>query len=255
MISRFLVETDEVIPASAEFIDSDSIEWQSALDVLLPDFFRISEAIFAAASPFFVGGYAKSSIVEPLTYSSTGILVASYRLRPTNEYYESLKQPIPSPENRSGPFSAGIELSIKLLRSFESKGHTLPSKIAVELEICGILEREGFGQLFADNRREIGGLVDGKRYEFYTPVPFDNVNAYRGKALSRQLSLYFENLKDEENTFMISRELVIGNEFGEAVEAIIPLAILYQCAIGYCQRRKDRGRLARLSCAIRELEI
>ena len=254
MITDIIEELIEVAPPTANTDDELSPKWESLSNYFAAKIAAFGGAIFSATRPLLGNSISTHSITEGVVTRKPVVTVAEFRLRPATKYYVELGKAVPSPENPNGPHASGLKLSVLLLRSFEARNQIVPAKIVIEFEVWGHIERAGFGEMLTDYRRPIIKLLQNKGYEFFSSVPFDNVDAYKGKDLTRKLLLYYQNENDNESQFTISRELFADNKMSDAVDAVVPLAVLYDCAMGYSQVRKNRDRFLDLMNVIENVK-
>ena len=246
MISDILKELTKVISSKENVDDVLTHKWESISQYFASKLYDLGNTIISSIKPFLSKSFPNYSVTECLTKRNVDVSVAKYRLRPITKYYLDLNKDIPLPENPKGPHATGLALSLSLLMSFKSRKVVEPAKIIIEFQIEGDIERKAFGEMLNDYNRPIAKLIQKKGYKFFTAVPFNNVDAYKGKDVVRKLSLYYQNIHDNENYFTIYKELTANHEMSDAVKSVIPLAILYDCAMGYSQLRKNRDRMFQL---------
>lgn len=254
MIAQLLQDLDNTLPASEARGESLPDAWESILSRFAPKLYELGSSILAATHPLFGKSLDSHSTVDFLVSRNNAISLAEYRLRPKTTYYTGLHKVVPAPENPTGPSATGLSLAVSLLRAFESRDGVVSSKILLELEIWGDTERAAFGECFQDYRRPITLLLANRQFSFFTSVPFANVDAHNGASVAQKIALYYKNEHDEENQFSISIELTSTDRLADAVRSIFPLAVLYHCAMGYCEPRKNKNRMLRLFPIVANIE-
>ena len=97
-------------------------------------------------------------------------------------------------------------MSLDLRIPFIARNKAFPAQLGLKFDVWGSEERLAFLALLRDYRRPVERLLQGHPYEFFSSVPFDNVDKYRGSDPMKKLELYAENEIDDENQFSLSIE-------------------------------------------------
>ena len=83
----------------------------------------------------------------------------------------------------------------------------------------------------------IGGIAVSAWIAAY----FDNIDQAEDEGICEKLRLYYDN-EDSESNFTVARELGRREIEGEVAKSLLPLAAVYDMALGYCQPQADRTR-------------
>lgn len=219
------------------------LSWQEITNYFAWEMRLLGSMITSCLAPLVGKQFLNHSIEECLVTRKPSGSIAEYRIRPKKDYYIANDREIPAPENPNGKHATGLGISVILYNGISNYSKFISPQIVIEFQIWGIDERLSFGHFLSDYRRLIEKLLYNTKYEFFTPVSFKNVDSHRRKDIFSKLELYYENVHDAENSFTISTGLREKSDISDAVKAIIPLFILYECALGYSQKRKNKDKI------------
>jgi hypothetical protein len=219
--------------------------WDDIIDKFAPRLCELGKRVFNGARDVVGDSFYRHSTAECLVRPKSHIVLAQYRHRPPTQYYTDLHKPLPAPDDPSGYDATGIQVSLDLRIPFIARNKTFPAQLGLKFDVWGSEERLVFLALLRDYRRPVERLLQGHPYAFFSSVPFDNVDKYRGSDPMKKLELYAENEIDDENQFSLSIEYRATDATEDLEISIIPLLVLYDCTIGYAKRRRDRDRMLR----------
>lgn len=208
----------------------------------------VGNGLLAAAKSQIPARLIKESTCELLMSTAPVVVLGEYRLRPRDEYYVKTGSPIPRPANPKGPDACGIELSLMFCRGYAQAfpGRELirsNSHLTIEFSIWGWRERLALLELFADHRRLIERLLAVRGLQVTTATGVVESRSGRVGAAFECLSRYAEVASDGENNISIGKEFPADATPDELLEALVPLAILWDACYGYCKPRKVKDRL------------
>jgi hypothetical protein len=241
MIYSILGELERLYPAAQLTHDELDRNWENIKRIFSPQVSELAQVVTSSITPIINQPVLKKSTIECLNSVEAHISIIEYRIRPGRDYYESLNKEIPAPESINGPHATGCEFSISLRASYPTHKGIVPAQIASEFEIWGYHEREAFKEMYRDYKRPIEMLIQDQNFDFFTAVPFDNVDKYKGKNAIKKLELYFENEADAESCFSLSRDFNIDDTMSDLIKASIPLMALYVCTLHYSNIKKNKG--------------
>lgn len=209
---------------------------------------EVGDNLFAAAKTLIPARLLKESTCELLMSTAPVVVLGEYRLRPRDEYYVKTGSPIPRPANPKGPDACGIELSLMFCRGYPQ---AFPGRepvranahLVVELSIWGWRERLALLSLLADHRRLIERLLAVRGLQVTTATGVVESRSGRVGAAFECLSRYAEVAIDGENNISIGKEFPADATPDELLEALVPLAILWDACYGYCKPQKAKDRL------------
>lgn len=240
MQQRLLRLVEHLVPT--DMPPQDAHQWPDAVRPLVEQFAILADRMFNDLRMATPGRLFDESILEHLVTSRPGVVLCEARLRPESSYYADIGCPVPAPENPDGPNATGLALSILLCRGYPGRASVRQAHLAIELDVWGGYERALFGELLHDHRHTMGGLLNDHGLTLQTAVPFNNVDAAARAPAFNRLQLYFDNPVDEENSFTIGHQVNLGDPPGDALAALVRLAAVYDCAMGYCLQAQDRER-------------
>lgn len=203
-----------------------------------PDMLTLGERVFASALGKVPSRFWRETRGECLLGGQSRVHIAAYRRRPTSQYYKEHGKPIPAPANPYGTHATRLETSVSLVAPGVTAAHLHGS-----FRLKGEEERTAFLALLADFERPLAKLVEGRGYEFTTPIPFLKVDRYRGRDAMKKLLLYAQYAVDEEQEFELSRDFWLTDRLVDVELAMLPLVALFDSVLGYLRRRKDQDRL------------
>lgn len=180
---------------------------------------------------------------EQIIWPSNGIRINEYRIRPKNDYFTTLKKPIPQPDNPSGPSATGVELSVGVCRGISKDKVYYPPFVGIKFDIWGHEERKNFISFFKNYKRPIGILLGNLNLELFTACYFENLKNYSGNDIIKQLELYLSNRIDPEACFSIGKSFNKNADTDKITIVFRNLMILYHCCFGYCKKEKEPDRL------------
>lgn len=183
------------------------------------------------------------SVVEVVVPRQPQIIMAEFRLRPTDSYYDSVGEPRPAPANPSGPHATGIAFHLRICRGFVNGRSWRPSRLSLEFEVWGERERAAFLAMFTDYGRSVQRVLRIPALGFFSACWFDEVQKPASKSAVTQLMRYMTVASDPESCFTLAREFDETATPDQLVAAAVPLLILYDACYGYCKPRKAKGRL------------
>lgn len=240
MQQQLLRLVEHMLPAGTSVHDAE--HWPDTVRPLVDQFVVLADRMFNDLRMATPGRLFNESIVEHLMTSHPGVVLCEARLRPESNYYADIGCAVPAPENPAGLHATGLALSILLCRGYPGRETVRHAHLAIELEVWGGYERALFAELMRDHRHTMAGLLSSRALTLQTAVPFDNVDAAKKAPAFHQLQLYFDNLVDRENCFTVGHQVNLGDPQGEALAALVRLAAVYDCAMGYCLPAQDRER-------------
>lgn len=216
--------------------------WELVLPTYNRSIQRISEILVSDIKHSLPRRVFSESTTELVNCRQPNIIVSEFRFRPISAYYKQVGKSIPAPENPHGYSATGIELSLRLCRSYP-QGHRLHSPcLSVQFSIWGERERSSFREFFLDHRRFVSKLLENRNFKFSTAGPFENVDKFKGSNTPKKLELYLANDLDPENHFAIEKDFHQTHALKDLSECLLHLMVLYDTALGYCRPRKDRDR-------------
>jgi hypothetical protein len=178
-------------------------------------------------------------------YTNTRTLLLTYRhgpticaiqTRPINSYYEQNGDPIPAPDNPTGPTATGLELTVELGTSYDNPHNGRTYHVTLKFEVWGERERVGFRQLYHDYRRPVEVLLRSVPFEF-----FSHTEVYRGSSL-RMLDLYMQE-NEEDSSFSLSIRFAHDADPEQVIRSYAVFTALYEACFRYCVttgKRPDR---------------
>ena len=202
-----------------------------------------TDFLFSTTENLFPSNFLSRSKIEFLQYQPYHIQICSIRIRPENGYYNTLKKPVPRPENPNGYDATGIELDIALSRGFINNYNSYLPSVHVEFTVWGAHERKGFAQFYRNYRRIIEIYLSKCQFEFQTSCVFERLEKYKGNDTAKKLDLYFMQDDDDENTFTLSSTLQINSTREQAIQAFMSLGALYDSCHYYCIRNKNYDKI------------
>lgn len=241
MLEKPLRLLEEIFPSSAA--DVSPSKWNKNLPTICEQLAHVGEELFGITMLSLPKRLSSDSKQELLTNRIPMIQVCKLRLRPQTNYYQSTKQPIPSPENPSGPDATGIELSLSFCRGYAARGVVRLPWFSIEFSVWGGRERAAFMELLRDHRRSVEKLLLVSGLDFATSCVFENLDKYRGFDVFKKLELYFRNAEDPENTFTLGKSFGPKTGTSDLVTTMLIQMALYDSCFGYCRSKKDKDRI------------
>lgn len=241
MLKTTLAELEKAFPITQREIPQ--IVWDKNIPRFLEMISAIGNSCFEVVRATVPRRVFSESKFELLATTERIVSVSEYRLRPHSSYYSNVGKPIPSPENSSGPHATGIEVTLSLLRGFESRAAKHSPVLSIEFRIWGERERGAFCELLADYRRLIELGLAKHEFEFLTTCCFENIDRYTGTNAFKRLELYAANVHDPEWNFALSSSFHAESDLSEVTGALLILVVLYDACFGYCRKRKERDRI------------
>jgi hypothetical protein len=237
MLNQIMKHLDEVFPLSKSPITQE--RWDTARPIFTEYIEEFAlKLIEQIAFDKLRKRLTSESAPEIISSSQPIGMISEFRFRPKNTYYKlNSTLPIPRPENKSGVDATGIELNLALYAWY-----LRPSEFYVTFQVWGENERRNFGNLLQDHRYLIKKLIEIPSIKFNTSYVFDNLEASPSAKTPKKLELYFEN-EDDENYFCLESVFGATSNEQEILQVLTNLAILYDAAMGYCIKRKNRERL------------
>lgn len=217
-------------------------QWMEASAVAAETLWGLSSKLLGAARATFPKRIFVESKQEVLVTREPAIVVAEFRLRPQSSYYNKTAQEVPRPENPKGNDATGIQVGLLLCRRHAIRHRLHGPYLSVEFSVWGKRERASFQEFFSGHRRFIERLLNDSELRFRTSTPFANVERFRGTNAFRKMDLYFENEFDPEHSFTLERTVDSTGTSEELTQALASLTALYDCAVGYCNVKKNRDR-------------
>jgi hypothetical protein len=242
MFQRLLMEADKLFSNNlhTEFTLN---QWRERQHLFLPIFSGDIKPLvdICTRKPFnHIFEFSKS---EYIISQLNSVLIIEFRIRPQNQYYETLQKPIPQPDNPSGPHSTGTELCIGVYRGISKDKVIYPPFVEIKFQIWGHEERKEFISFYKNYRRPMEILLGNLELEFFTSCVFKNLDKYQGTDIIRKLDLYVSNKQDPEAYFSLAKTFNKNAEFDRVAKVFRNLLIVYYCCYGYCQERKELDRI------------
>lgn len=239
MLPRLLQQVESKFPALGPPVTNE--RWDSALPELCDDFAEQASRLVATLQMSMPRRLLEESAQELVASRDPAIVICEFRLRPKSDYFVRMGRAVPSPENPTGPHATGVALSVVLCRGYVSRTGTRPACISVEFDVWGSFERACFANLLRDHGYSIERLLEQRNLNFTTAGPFENIDQAKHEGICKKLRLYYEN-EDPESNFTFARILERQEIEGEVAKSLLPLAALYDMALGYCLPREERTR-------------
>jgi hypothetical protein len=172
-------EIDKIFSSN---IDSDFTldQWKEKLHLFLPLFGREINEMLEICQKEPLASILTFSKLEDVIWLPNGILIAEFRIRPKNNYYDELLKPVPQPDNHQGPINTGIELTVGIYRGTNRDKLIHPPHVTITFKIWGPDERGAFIAFYRDFRRPVEKLLTGLDLDLFTPCCFKNLEKYKG---------------------------------------------------------------------------
>jgi hypothetical protein len=239
MLPRLIQRVEAKFPALGPPVTNEL--WDSALPDLCDDFAEQASRLISTLQMSMPRRLLEESTQELVASRDPAIVICEFRLRPKSSYYARMGRAVPSPENPTGPHATGVALSVVLCRGYVSRTGTRAACISVEFDVWGSFERACFANLLRDHGYSIERLLGKRNLNFTTACPFENIEKTEYEDINKKLHLYYEN-EDPESNFTITRELRHQEVEGEVAKSFLPIAALYDMALGYCLPQEERAR-------------
>lgn len=234
-----LAQLDHLLPFDQPVSDK---HWAAVSETSAEALWSLSSKLLNATTATFPQRISTESMQEVLVTREPAIVVAEFRLRPQSSYYKKTAQEVPRPENPKGDDATGIQVGLLLCRRHAIRHRLHGPYFSVEFSVWGKRERASFQEFFSGHRRFIERLLNDSGLRFRTSTPFSNVDGFRGTNAFRKMDLYFENEFDPEHSFTLERTVDSTGTSEELTQALASLTALYDCAVGYCNVKKNRDR-------------
>ncbi|MCS6290302.1 MAG: hypothetical protein H8K10_15205 [Nitrospira sp.] len=241
MLEKPLRLLEAIFPSSAADVSPDT--WNTNLPTICEQLAHVGGELLGIAKLSLPKRLFSESKQELIANRTPMIQVCKLRLCPQTNYYQSTRQPIPSPENHSGPEATGIELNLSFCRGYAARGVVRLPWFSIQFSVWGSRERAAFMELLRDHRRSVEKLLLAPGLDFTTSCVFENVNKYEGSGVFKKLELYFRNAEDPENTFTLGKSFGPKTGTSDLVTTLLPLMALYDLCFGYCRSKKDKDRI------------
>lgn len=240
MLTQTLRCLDEVFPISGAPVSEGY--WIVHLEQFCEGLSLIADRLFSIVKRSMPNRWVSESKEEFVLCRIPNIVVCKLRLRPRSLYYQQVGKPIPRPENPKGYDAAGIELGLSLCRGYSTRSGICGPSLSIAFEVWGERERQCFHELLIDHRRAVEILLRASRVGIETAGFFENMKGARGRSVLERLLLYYEN-EDRECSFTLEREFDGSATEADLLQTLLPLAMLYDSAMGYCIPRRSRDRI------------
>jgi len=180
----------------------------------------------------------QQSTMEIMTGPMGGRTVFNVRYRPDQDYFRTLRKPLPKPLDPKGCDAVGIELGLAFLRGVESPAFVHRPELILGLQVWGKKEREAFRTLYAGFRPEFHARLEECPLKLWTAIPFRRVEALRNNRYTRQLDRYLQE-EDDEHCFHLEFGIRPNTAYRRVADIFRVLAALYAGTLGKALTGRD----------------
>jgi hypothetical protein len=247
-ISRTLSDIQSIFPPLLYVDDNitdrlSPAEWQEKANLSLDLLSRGWQLLVDSAQLLLSQTVFRYSKCEYVYTAEPNSYICKIRLRPQNDYYLHLNEPVPKPENPQGHDATGIEISLNVYRPYLIHGILHDIEGSLNLTIWGLHERVGFRSFFNKHKKMLGALLSKSGFALETACAFDELESYRSSNVLKRLDLYFQVDDDPENNFSLTRSFFMNSLDADIVKEFLVLLSIYDSCYFYCTKRKQYNRI------------
>lgn len=188
MIAEILDRLQRDFPPTSSLGDVE--HWKTSVATYAQSLHEIGSTLLDAIRPTLPARILAESTLEVVAPARPEITIAEFRVRPSDDYYESVEAALPSPANPAGPHATGIAFSLSLYRGFANGSRWRRPRFSIEFCVWGERERAAFHALFLGHRRAVQQLVRLPGLEFSSACWFDDVEKPASRNAATRLDRY-----------------------------------------------------------------